>query len=207
MRRCAAYVNNGRDPSRQISGYPFPGSNHRMTEFQAAILTEQFRRFKEQDQARQQNGCSVENALCEIPGLTRRKRYSPNTRVTYFRFEVNYDRQQFKNVPAAKFAEALQAEGIPMSGGPRKYTGGCHREGMLEEHLNSRGFQAVFSKARLDQYRKSLDFPVMDNRTSNDQEMLGTDAKIMFLGTRQEMDQIVAAFHKVARNLDQLTAA
>ena len=144
MRRCAGFVNNGRDPKRLERGYPFPGSNHRMTEFQAAVLTEQFKRFKKQAPLRYENGRHVEEALAKIPGLSPRKRYSKNTRITYVRFEMDYDRTQFKNVPAARFAEALRAENIPMRGGLRRYGGGCHKEKMLEEHLNSRAFQAVF---------------------------------------------------------------
>ncbi len=86
MRRCAAFVNNGRDPKKAKSGYPYPGSNHRMTEFQAAILTEQFKRFKEQDKIRQENGKYLEQELTKIPGLKPRKRYSEKTRFTYVDF-------------------------------------------------------------------------------------------------------------------------
>src|SRR4030042_590242 len=66
MRRCAGFINNGRDPLRKERGYPFPGSNHRMTEFQAAVLTEQFKRFKEQAPLRHENGRYVEQALAKI---------------------------------------------------------------------------------------------------------------------------------------------
>jgi dTDP-4-amino-4,6-dideoxygalactose transaminase len=203
MRRCAAFVNNGRDPKGLERGYPFPGSNHRMTEFQAAILTEQFKRFQEQDAVRQENGRHLEQSLAKIPGLTPRKRYSNNTRVTYVQFEMDYDRAQFKSVPAARFAEALRAENIPMRGGPRRYTGGCHKEKMLQEHLNSSGFQAAFSKARLDKYRASLHFPAMDNNAPA-KEMLSMDSKIPLLGSRKEMDEIIEAVHKVAYNVDKL---
>ncbi|MCF7973386.1 MAG: DegT/DnrJ/EryC1/StrS family aminotransferase [Phycisphaerae bacterium] len=205
MRRCAAFVNNGRDPQGQIKGYPFAGSNHRMTEFQAAILTEQYKRFLEQDEIRQRHGQYLESELCRIPGLSRRKRYTENTRITYFNFEVDYDRTRMQGVPAARFAEALRAEGIPMQGGPRVYSGGCHREGMLEQHLNSRGFQTVFSKARLDHYRTSLDnLPVMDRRVTSVKEMIKADTKIALLGSREDVDHMIAAFRKVAAHLDQL---
>lgn len=204
MRRCAAFVNNGRDPKRLERGYPFPGSNHRMTEFQAAVLTEQFKRFKEQDPLRQENGRYVEQSLARIPGLTPRKRYSDNTRITYVQFEMDYDRAQFKNVPAARFAEALRAENIPMRGGPRRYTGGCHKEKMLQEHLNSSAFQAAFSRARLDRYRQSLHLPIMDSGHPKKREMLSMDSKIPFLGSRKEMDEIIEAVRKVTRNLDKL---
>ncbi|MBM4019286.1 MAG: DegT/DnrJ/EryC1/StrS family aminotransferase [Planctomycetes bacterium] len=204
VRRSAAFVNNGRDPKRLLRGYPFPGSNHRMTEFQAAVLTEQFKRFVNGAPRRHENGRYVEEALAKIPGLTPRKRYSDSTWVTYVQFDMDYDRARFKDVPAARFAEALRAENIPMQGGPRRYTGGCHKEKMLEEHLNSRAFRAAFSKDRLEKYRQSLRLPVMDGQAVSGKERLTMDSKIPFLGSRDEMDQIIEAVHKVVRNLDKL---
>lgn len=204
MRRCAAFVNNGRDPQGIERGYPFPGSNHRMTEFQAAVLAEQFRRFRGQDKTRQDNGRYVEQQLAQIPGLTPRKRYGANTRVTYVEFEMDYDREQFKGVSAARFAEAVRAEGIPIDGGPRRYTGGCHREKMLEAHLNSSAFRAAFSESRLARYRQSLRCPMMDDGPASRREALLMDSKIPFLGTRREMDQIVEAVRKVAWRVETL---
>jgi perosamine synthetase len=204
MRRCAAFINNGRDPKKEKRGYPYPGSNHRMTEFQAAVLSEQFKRFKEQDKSRQKNGRYLEQKLTQIPGLTPKKRYNKNTRFTYVTFELDYDRKHFKDVPAEKFAQALRAEGIPVSGGKRTYSGGCHREGMLEEHLSSRAYAASFSKARLEKYRQSLRFPAMDNTPPTDKEMLSMDSKIMFLAANEDMDGILEALEKVAKNVDKL---
>jgi len=204
MRRCGAFINNGRDPKKLERGYPFPGSNHRMTEFQAAVLTEQFNRFKEQAPLRHENGRYVEESLAKIPGLTPRKRYTDNTRITYVQFEMNYDRRQFKNVSAARFAEALRAENVPMRGGPRGYGEACHKEKMLQEHLNSSGFQVAFGKARLDKYRESLRLPAMDNSVPGQKEMFSMDSKIPFLGSRKEMDEIIEAVQKVARNIDKL---
>ena len=204
MRRCGAFVNNGRDPKKRERGYPFPGSNHRMTEFQAAVLTEQFTRFKDQAPLRYENGRYVEQALAKIPGLTLRKRYSDKTRPTQVQFEMDYDRAQFKDVPAARFAEALRAENVPMRGGPRRYSNGCHKEKMLQEHLNSSAFQASFSSARLEKYRQSLRFPVMDGEKPAQKDMLSMDSKIPFLGSRKEMDEIIEAVQKVARNIDKL---
>jgi len=204
MRRCAAFVNNGRDPKKAKRGYPYPGSNHRMTEFRAAILTEQFKRFKKQDAIRQKNGKYLEQKLSEIPGLKPRKRYCEKTRITYVRFELDYDKKYFNNVPASKFAEAVRAEGIPISGRAREYSGGCHKEGMLEEHLNSDAFRASFSRARLKKYRESLRFPVMDNLKPCGKEMLSMDSKIALLGSRKDIDDIIEAFAKVAKNTDKL---
>jgi hypothetical protein len=118
---------------------------------------------------------------------------------------MDYDREQFHGVPANRFAQAVQAEGIPLRGGERRYGGGCHHEKMLEAHLNSRAFQAAFSKARLEKYRRSLRLPVMDDGPSPRREMLWMDSKIPFLAQRKDMDQIIEAVHKVARNVGKLT--
>jgi dTDP-4-amino-4,6-dideoxygalactose transaminase len=206
MRRCGAFVNNGRDPKRAKRGYPYPGSNHRMTEFQAAILTEQFKRFKKQDAVRQKNGKYLENKLSEIPGLKTRKRYCEKTKITYVRFELDYDKRYFNNVPASRFAKAVRAEGVPISGRERRYGRGCHKEGMLEEHLNSDAFRVSFSKARLKEYRESLlRLPVMDNVEPSGKEMLSMDSKIALLERKKDMDDIIEAFAKVAKNIDKLT--
>ena len=204
MRRCAAFVNNGRDPKQIKKGYPYPGSNHRMTEFQAAVLTEQFKRFRTQDQLRQTNGKYLEGELARIAGLKRRQVYNENTRFTYVTFEMDYDRRQFNNVPASRFAEALRAEGIPVRGGQRTYSSGCHKEGMLEEHLNSPAFQTSFSKARLKMYRESLRLPMIDNTGPSGKERLTLESKIAFLGPRNDIDDIVNAFAKVAKNAGKL---
>jgi len=190
MRRCAAFVNNGRDPKGARRGYPYPGSNHRMTEFQAAVLTEQFKRFKKQDEIRQINGKYLERELAKIPGIEPRKRYSEKTRFTYVTFEMDYDKK---------------SEGIPVSGGARRYSNGCHKEGMLEEHINSEAFRKSFSKARLKKYRESLQLPIIDNIRAGGNEKLSIEGKIAFLGPKKDIDDILDAFIKVTKNIDKLT--
>jgi perosamine synthetase len=205
MRRCAAFVNNGRDPKRAKRGYPYPGSNHRMTEFQAAVLTQQFERFKNQDKVRQENGKYLEHELAKIPGIKPRKRYSEKTRFTYVAFEMDYDKKHFNDVPASRFAEALRAEGIPISGRARRYSNGCHKEGMLQEHLNSEAFRKSFSKARLKKYRESLQLPIIDNIRPGGKEKLFIEGKIIFLGSKKDINDILEAFIKVTKNIDKLT--
>ncbi len=207
-RRCASFVNNGRDAKGQIGGYAFPGSNHRMTEFQAAVLTAQYNKFLRHDADRQKHGRYLEENLSKIPGLSPRKRYNPNTRFTYVQFEMDYDPSAFNDIPAATFAKALRAEGIPFNGGPRIYRNGCHKESMLEEHLSSRGFEKAFGKARLDTYRESIKkLPVMDGLEPAKKQFLSLDSKIPLLGSDQDTEDILAAFAKVVTNLDALRSA
>ena len=117
---------------------------------------------------------------------------------------MDYDRAQFNRIPATRFAEAVRAEGIPMHGGERIYRGACHKEKMLQEHLDSSAFKVSFSRARLDKYRRSLHLPMMDEGPASRKEMLWMDSKIPFLGSRRDMDGIIEAVRKVARNVDKL---
>ena len=45
---------------------------------------------------------------------------------------------------------------------------------------------------------------LMDNTPPTDKEMLSMDSKIMFLAARKDMDGILEAFEKVAKNTDKL---
>ncbi len=205
IRHCGGFIDNGRDPDRKLGGYPYGGSNHRMTEFQGAVLSMQYERFREQDEVRQANGRFLEEELGKIEGLSPRKRYRPDTRFNYMLFDMAYDPAKFEGVSAAKFAEAVRAEGIPVSGGPYRSRAQCHRQGMLEEHLSSRGFENSFGKARLDAYRNSLEhLPVVDGKTDPAWDRILIDSKILFLHPREDIQQIVEAFNKVAESAEML---
>ncbi len=52
---------------------------------------------------------------------------------------------------------------------------------------------------------QSLRFPVMDNTPPTDKEMLSVDSKIALLGSKKDMEGIVEAFAKVAKNTNKLT--
>ena len=205
MRRCGAFINNGRDPQRKLRGSPYPGSNYRASAFQAAVLLSQFEHFVKQHETRTRNGMYIEGKLTEIPGIKKAKTYSKNTKITHISLRLDYNKEYFKNVPASKFAEAVRAEGFPIiSGGPVRppYGEGMHKTAMVEEHLNSRAFQSSFSKARLRKYRESLQSLVVNKI---EKERLTLRGKTGFLGTKNDMDDIIEAVVKVANNVDQLT--
>jgi hypothetical protein len=94
---------------------------------------------------------------------------------------------------------------VPISGGETRYSRGCHTEGMLEENLSSPAFEASFSKARLKKYRKSLHLPIIDSTRPSGKEKLSMEGKIAFLGSKKDIDDIIEAFVKVAKNIGKLT--
>lgn len=204
MRKCGAFINNGRDPQRKLRGYHYGGSNFRASAFQAAILLSQFEKFVKQHETRTRNGQYIEEKLTEIPGIKKAKTYSENTKITHITLRLDYDKKYFNNVPASKFAEAVRAEGIPIvTGGPvtPPYGVGTHVEPMVEAHLNSRPFQSSFSKARLQKYRESLKSLVVKKI---DKERLTLSGKTGFLGTKKDIEDIIEAVVKVSKNTDKL---
>jgi len=120
-------------------------------------------------------------------------------------FELDYNKKYFNNVPAWRFAEAVRAEGIPIAGGERGYSRGCHKEEMLEESLNSQVFRASFSKARLKKYRESSHLPIIGNIRRSGKGKLSIEGEIAFLGPRKDIDDIVEAFAKVTGSVGELT--
>jgi dTDP-4-amino-4,6-dideoxygalactose transaminase len=200
MQLCSSFTNNGRGPKSagaSLFGNPYPGLNHRMTEFQGAILLGQLRRLEEQQKLRNDNGDYLDSLLNNIPGVSPVKKYPGQTRHGYHLYMMLYDRTQFNGLPRNKFVEAIIKEGIPMSTG---YTQ-LNKFSLVEYHLNSRGFKSVFSKQRLDKYRKENQCPVNDKLCEDVGMWMG---QTVLLGTKNDMDSIAEAVAKIKKHSAKL---
>lgn len=91
-------------------------SNHRLGEFQGAILNTQLRRLPAQTKTRERNGRYLAERLGAIPGLFPQKRPAACTRHAYHLFMLRLDPAKF-GAPRAAVLRALRAEGIPCSAG------------------------------------------------------------------------------------------
>jgi len=196
--RCHSFHNCGRPHgSFQPSGSnPARGTNFRMQEFQAVILMSQMKRLEKDTRLRGQNAQYLTSRLQQIPGIVPCKPNPGATRAVYHLYPFRYQKEHFNQAPRQKFLEALGAEGIPCSGG----YGPANKDGSIEEALNSKSYQRLFSKERLDRYRQENVLP------RNDQ--LCAEAvwftQNMLLGTRQDMDDIADAIEKLHENRDNL---
>jgi len=116
--RCQSHVNCGRkEPGYDsFEGLVFSG-NYRMTEFQAAVLRAQLRRYPQQLQLRQQGMRFLDERLQGLPGVTPLEHDDRITAHAGHIYIFRYDAQAFDGVPKVAFVEALKAEGIPCSGG------------------------------------------------------------------------------------------
>ncbi|MCK4965728.1 DegT/DnrJ/EryC1/StrS family aminotransferase, partial [bacterium] len=195
MARAGAYRNNGRDPMRRVrkQGRVFPGSNYRMTPFQASLVTAQMRRLERQSSLRDENAAHLEKLLTEVQGVRPSAKYPGQTRRAYFKYQMIYDKKYFNGLSRDRFREAMRAEGISLS---RGIDSTLNRGPFVEKYLSLRGFQNAFSKKRLDKYRKEINCPVNDYIGAETGISLGHRS---FLGPKKDMEDIVAAILKVQK--------
>lgn len=196
MSRAKGYTHIGKDP-RGKNRY-FPGSNFRMTPFQAAILTGQIRRLEEQSTIRDENSAYLEKLLGEIKGVRPTKKYTGQTRRAYYEYGMIYEKEYFNGLPKTKFQEAMRAEGIGFGNG---IDSSLHSHPFIETYFNLRSFQKIFPKERLDKYRKENLCPINEKIDKETGLSLG---QRVFLGTKKDMEDIVAAIVKIRNHSNKL---
>lgn len=193
LERCYTFHNNGR--GRTQAGvdfsYAMAGTNVRLTEFQAAILTAQMTRIESQSQVREQNARYLTESLKAISGITPARMYAGTTRNAYHLYMMRYDASSFSGLPRAKFLKALAAEGIHASSG---YTP-LNREPFLRNVFESRAYQRIYGKKLMAEWLERNQCPENDRLCSEAVWLTQTQ----LLGPRTDMDQIVEAVQKVRR--------
>jgi len=196
---CHSYHNFGRPYGQSmlsLSGWVRLGSKCRITEFQAAILLAQMKRLEAQSQRRWENARYLTSKIKEIPGIVPHKLYDGVTRAAYHIYPFRYKKEHFGGLPREKFIAAVQAEGIPCSGG----YGPINKDLFFEHTLSSPNFQKMYSKAQLDRCREQNYCP--------ENEKLCKEAvwfyQSLLLGTKADIDDIANAIAKVYENRSKL---
>ena len=92
----------------------------------------------------------------------------------------------------------MRAEGIGFGSG---IDSSLHLDPFIDTYLNMRAFQKIFSKERLDKYRKENICPVNERIGKETGLSLG---QRVFLGTKKDMEDIVAAIVKIQKNSTKL---
>jgi len=176
-----------------------PGPKYRMNEFEAAVLLGQLPGVKERFARRNANAAHLTYRLKDFPGITPQKLYEGTPNGSYYLYPMTYHKEYFNDADRSKFLKALRAEGISLS----PYIGqGLHREPWIEHILSSKVYQKMFSKERLQRYRRENRCPNCDKVC---QEMVMIWASGPLLGTRADMDEVANAIIKVYENRDKLS--
>ncbi len=174
------------------------GPKYRMNEFEAAVLLGQLPGFEERFARRNENAAYLTFRLRDIPGIFPQKLYEGTTSGSYYIYAMTYRKEYFNDADRSKFLKALRAEGISLS----PYIGqGLHKEPWTEHILNSKVYQKMFSRKRLQRYREENRCPNCDKVC---QEMAMIWASGPLLGTKEDMDDVVNAIVKVYENRNKL---
>lgn len=193
---CLSFHNQGRGKYNSGLSYVRNGANFRMTEFQGALLLQQLTRLEAQSRTRTENAEYLTKQLKEIPGISPARMYDGCTRNAYHLYMFHYDSAHFAGLARSKFLKALEAEGVPSSGG---YTP-LNKEPFLKEALGSRAFKAIYTQKELAEYEERNHCPENDKLCERAVWLEQT----MFIGPRNDMDQIAEAIRKIQKQAGTL---
>jgi dTDP-4-amino-4,6-dideoxygalactose transaminase len=202
MDRCYSYHNYGSPYGTMIgaigSGTIIAGTKLRMTEYQAAIGLAELKRLEGQTVIRNENAEYLRSQIRRIPGILPYKLNDKVTRASFHLFPFRYKKEEFKGLTRGKFLEALDAEGIPCSGG---YTP-LNKMPYLENVFKTKNFKLMYPSEMLD-YKKYME---NNQCPANDQlcEEAVWFAQNMLLAEKSDMDEIAAAIDKIHRNADKI---
>jgi len=198
--RCTAFHNCGRATgSFQGSGSFTRGTNFRMQHFQAAMLLQQFDKLLEETEVRRANAEYLSNHLEDIPGISP-ARLPEKSKPVWHVYPLRYDARQFNGLSRTAFAQALRAEGVPCSEGYHEQ----YNDGLLDEAIDSRGFQRLFSAKRLKEYRDSV------HELKGNRQVCATTVGLpqsLLLAPRTDMDRIIEALRKIHKHSASLVSA
>lgn len=90
------------------------GTNHRMTEFQCAVLLAQLGRLEAQMAVKTSNAEAFRGYLSSVPGMSASARKTKITRAGMYGISLRYDPAKFGGAPVDLIISALVAEGIPV---------------------------------------------------------------------------------------------
>ncbi|HVF10102.1 MAG TPA: DegT/DnrJ/EryC1/StrS family aminotransferase [Abditibacteriaceae bacterium] len=192
--RCWSFKNYGRERHNTVwYGHTTLGTNFRLTEFQAALLRAQLTHLEDWAQRRTRNGEHLSAGLGESGVLMPQQPDAGVTRHAYHVFMACYDSQSCGGRTRDWFCEAMSAEGISCVGG---YTPLYLLPGIRQ------GTQDLLRALGRDVSEDALGWtrcPVVEEVCRDAVWILGQSA---FLGTTEDMDDILRAVAKVRRGAE-----
>lgn len=191
---CRSIHNCGRVPDGVWYEHHVISGNHRLGEFQGAILNCQLKRLESQTRTRDRNGKYLGERLAQLPGLHPQKRTADCTRHSYHLFLLRIDASEF-GAPREAVLHALQAEGIPCSAG---YGYSLHQQPLFR----NQAFGPYLPRPTTRRKPARAVCPNSD-RICRDQAIWIEHHR--FLGPLSDMKDIAVAFERIHAQRDALT--
>lgn len=173
-------------------------SNHRLSEFQSAVLLGQLERFPAQDNIRQANAARLTRGLAEIPGVNHVRMDFPSMKHGYYYYILRYDSESLGGLSPDRLCEVLNAEGIPFVPGDRMP---LYRHPVFE----IKNLAEYLGPHVAERYREAINPTGWE--CPNAEEACTCTILLrhqVLLGTEQDMDDVINAFLKIRENLSEL---
>lgn len=197
---CYNFHNQGRNTPGPGSSYSNTrGTNLRLTEFQGNLLLAQMTRLEEQTKLRNDNATYLSKLLNGIPGISPAKLYEGVTRSAYHLYMFRFDKEAFRGLTRQKFLEALNAEGVPCSGG----YGQMNKENYVKDLARNKHYIRIYGEKFMQQWLESNTCPQNDLLT----EQAVWLSQTMLLGSQKDMEQIAEAIQKIQMHAGDLLKA
>ena len=179
------------------------GYNFRMTEMEAAVGIEQLKKLPYLIEERLENAAYIANALGKIKGLIPPVIESESIHVYYtqaFKFnkeEIGIDRNTFINAIKAEIPSAVLREDTPLIGAG--YVKPLYLQPLYQKRLTHCSFNCEKYKGTVD-YSKGI-CPTAEKLHF---EELFSHEYMRPGMTKDDMNDVITAFHKVSENIDEL---
>jgi len=187
-------MNCGRSKDGLWYEHYYLGGNWRLTNMQAAMLLAQFNRYPEQKNTREKNGRYIEELLRNIDGIQPMEKDENVTSNSYHILIIRYKKEFFADKPKDKFIKALNAEGIPCSGG---YSIPLYKQPVFKNNT----FGPAGKKADLGIEYGSMYLPETEKACFEEAVWMKQN---LLLGTQNDMDDIATAIEKIQKYKDEL---
>jgi dTDP-4-amino-4,6-dideoxygalactose transaminase len=201
--RCYSYHNygiaHGSMVAKHGSGFSMFGTKLRLTEYQAAIGLAELKRLESQTVTRSENAAYLKAQMEKIPGIIPYKTYDHVTRVSFHLFPFRYKKEEFKGLSRGAFLKALSAEGVPCSSGYAT----LNDKPFLHNAFQTKNFKKMYPAEMLDfdKYLERTRCPQNDIICNEEGAWFGQN---LLLGSRSDMDYIVAAINKIHKNAESI---
>jgi len=192
-----SYINAGRASVTDQFHHRIVGFNYRLGEFQAAVLCAQLERLPEWAEKREANMKYLETRLKGTVGIGLLKPDPRITRLAPYGYVLKYFEEKAKGIPRAAFVAALQLEGIPCDG---LFYEPVYKSSLFP--VNPADFPAL-SWGR----EKPIDLRTMYTCPESERAAYHEAVWFMhqlFLRSREDVDAIADAIHKVLENIEEL---
>lgn len=175
-------------------------TNCRMTEWQGALLRAQLRKLPGQNQRRMTNVRYFFGRIEGLPGLRPVRLHPDGESRSHYLVMLRYDAAEWGGLPRARFLEALNAEGVPASGG---YSF-CSFENPVFQRLDLDSPRSPYRIGR----SRGIDYRDFAERCPHALRACREEAiwlmHHLFLGDSTDVDMIVAALWKIRESVRSL---